>query len=81
MSSRSSYFRTRNGAEVDLVLKGRFGLLPIEIKLGRQTGLKPLAGLQQFMARHELPFGIVVDNGDRVRMLSDTIVQIPAGCL
>lgn len=75
------YFRTRNGAEVDLVLQGRFGLLPIEIKLGRQTGLKPLAGLQQFIARHELPFGILVNNGDRVRMLSDTIVQIPAGCL
>ena len=75
------YFRTRNGAEVDLVLQGRFGLLPIEIKLGRQTGLKQLAGLQQFIARHELPFGILVNNGDRVRMLSDTIVQIPAGCL
>ncbi len=75
------YFRTRNGAEVDLVLQGRFGLLPIEIKLGRQTGLKRLAGLQQFIARHELPFGILVNNSDRVRMLSDTIVQIPAGCL
>ena len=75
------YFRTRNGAEVDLVLQGRFGLLPIEIKLGRQTGLKQLAALQQFIARHELPFGIVVNNSEQVRMLSDTIVQIPAGCL
>ena len=76
------YFRTRNGAEVDLVLQGRFGLLPIEIKLGRQTReLKQLAALQQFIARHELPFGIVVNNSDQVRMLSDTIVQIPAGCL
>jgi predicted AAA+ superfamily ATPase len=75
------YFRTRNGAEVDLVLQGRFGLLPIEIKLGRQTGLKQLTGLQQFIARHALPFGILVNNSDRVRMLSDTIVQIPAGCL
>ncbi len=75
------YFRTRNGAEVDLVLQGRFGLLPIEIKLGRQTGLKQLTGLQQFITRHALPFGILVNNSDRVRMLSDTIVQIPAGCL
>ena len=63
------------------MLQGRFGLLPIEIKLGRQTGLKQLAGLQQFIARHDLPFGIVVNNSEQVRMLSDTIVQMPAGCL
>ena len=78
---RYFHFRTRNGAEVDLVLQGRFGLLPIEIKFGRQTGLKQLAGLQQFIARRELPFGILVNNGEHVRMLSDTIVQVPAGCL
>ena len=75
------HFRTRNGAEVDLVLEGSFGLLPIEIKFGRRTGLKQLEGLRRFIARHELPFGIVVNNGDHVEMLSDTIVQIPAGCL
>lgn len=78
---RYFHFRTRNGAEVDLVLQGRFGLLPIEIKFGRQTGLKQLAGLQQFIARRELPFGILVNNAEHVRMLSDTIVQVPAGCL
>ena len=75
------HFRTRNGAEVDLVLQGGFGLLPIEVKFGRQTGLKTLAGLQRVIARHELPFGIVVNNSDRVQMLGDTIVQVPAGCL
>ncbi len=75
------HFRTRNGAEVDLVLQGSFGLLPVEIKFGRQTGLRQLAGLRRFIAQHELPFGIVVNNSDRVQMLSDTIVQVPAGCL
>ena len=75
------HFRTRNGAEVDLILEGSFGLLPIEIKFGRRTGLKQLDGLRRFIARHELPFGIVVNNGDHVEMLGDTIVQIPAGCL
>ena len=75
------HFRTRNGAEVDLVLQGNFGLLPIEIKFGRRTLLKQLTGLQRFIARHELPFGIVVNNSDRVELLSDTIVQVPAGCL
>ena len=75
------HFRTRNGAEVDLVLEGSFGLLPIEIKFGRRTGPKQLEGLRRFIARHDLPFGIVVNNGDHVEMLGDTIVQIPAGCL
>ncbi len=28
-----SYYRTRNGAEIDLILEGSFGLLPVEIKL------------------------------------------------
>ena len=50
------HFRTRNGAEVDLVLEDSFGLLPIEIKIGRRTRLKQLEGLRRFIARHELPF-------------------------
>jgi len=28
------YFRTKNGAEIDLILEGPFGILPVEIKLG-----------------------------------------------
>ena len=28
------FFRTHNGAEIDLVLEGPFGILPVEIKLG-----------------------------------------------
>ena len=75
------YFRTRNGAEIDLVLDGSFGTLPIEIKFGHQTTLKQLTSLQQFVRRHNLPFGIVVNNGRGVRMLSEHIVQVPAGCL
>jgi len=29
------YYRTRGGAEIDLILEGQFGVLPIEIKLGK----------------------------------------------
>ena len=49
------YFRTRNGAEIDLILDGAFGILPIEIKFGRQTNLKQLTSMQQFVRRHDLP--------------------------
>nr|WP_308875050.1 DUF4143 domain-containing protein [Thiothrix subterranea] len=75
------YFRTKNGAEVDLVLDGSFGTLPIEIKLGQQTTVKQLTALRQFVEQHELPFGIVVNNNPTVQMLADKIIQIPAGCL
>ena len=75
------YFRTKNGAEVDLVLEGKFGLLPIEIKFGHQTKVKQLTSLQQFVKLHELPLGIVINNSNEVKMLTDDIIQIPAGCL
>jgi predicted AAA+ superfamily ATPase len=75
------YFRTKNGAEIDLVLEGSFGLLPIEIKFGQQTTLRQLTSLTQFIQRHHLPFGIVINNNKEVRMLTETIIQIPAGCL
>ena len=75
------YFRTKNGAEVDLILEGSFGVLPIEIKIGQQTTLRESASLQQFITRERLPFGILVNNSHDVRMLSEQIIQIPAGCL
>lgn len=75
------YFRTKNGAEVDLVLDGSFGTLPVEIKLGQQTTMKQLTALRQFVEQHELPFGIVVNNNPTVQMLADKIIQIPTGCL
>jgi predicted AAA+ superfamily ATPase len=75
------YFRTRNGAEIDLVLEGSFGVLPIEIKFGRQTTMKQLTSLQQFVQRHELPFGIVVNNSKELSMISEKIIQVPSGCL
>ncbi len=75
------YFRTKNGAEIDLVLAGSFGLLPIEIKFGHQTTLRQLTSLQQFIQKHDLPFGIVINNSHEVRMVTEKIIQIPAGCL
>jgi len=75
------YYRTKNGAEIDLILDGSFGLLPIEIKFGRQVTMRQLTSLQQFVQRHDLPFGIVVNNNAEVRLLSEKIIQVPAGCL
>ena len=72
------YYRTRNGAEIDLILEGGFGTLPIEIKFGSNTKMKQLTSLNRFIKDNNLPLGIVINNANEVRMLSDHIIQIPA---
>jgi len=71
------YFRTRGGAEIDLILEGSFGVVPVEIKYGMKVNLKKLSSLTNFINEHELPFGILVNNGDNIEMLSQNIIQIP----
>jgi len=75
------YYRTRNGAEIDLVLEGSFGLVPIEIKFGTSTRLKQISALSRFVREQQLPFGIVINQSSEVRMLSKHIVQVPAGAI
>ena len=82
MNSFKYYFyRTHHQAEVDLVLEGAFGLLPIEIKTGTKVGSKQLVALNNFITDYGCPYGIVVNNSESITMLSPKIIQIPAGCL
>ncbi len=73
------YYRTRNGAEVDLILEGFFGTLPIEIKYGSTVEIKKLTALRTFVKEHNLPLGIVINQSDRIKWLCEEIVQIPIG--
>ncbi|MBY0501388.1 MAG: ATP-binding protein [Alphaproteobacteria bacterium] len=73
------YYRTRNGAEIDLLLDGPFGLLPIEIKYGTSVKLKQLTALSQFIEEHKLPLGIVINQSDSIEWVTSKIVQIPVG--
>ena len=75
------YYRTRNGAEVDLVLEGFFGVVPVEIKYGTTTSIKQLSSLQKFMQEQQLPVGIVINQSDRFDWISENIIQIPVGWL
>jgi len=72
------YFRTKNGAEIDLVLEGPFGTLPIEIKLGSGIKQKQIQTIKNFVYNNDLPLGIVINNSDSVEMIEDRIIQIPA---
>lgn len=75
------YYRTRSGAEIDLILEGNFGLLPIKIKLGKTIIRKKLLTLSRFIEEHHLPFGVVINQSESVEWLTENIVQIPVGWL
>ena len=72
------HYRTSNQTEVDLVVEGAFGIVPIEIKSGSVTSASRLRGLKNFIADFDCPFGIVVNQGSEVFRLSDRIMQVPA---
>ncbi len=75
------YFRTRNGAEIDMILEGPFGTLPIEIKFGSSIKQRQIQTLKSFVYKNDLPMGIVINNSDQVRLIADRILQLPATCV
>jgi hypothetical protein len=72
------YFRTRNGAEIDLILEGPFGTLPIEIKFGSTIKQRQIQTLKSFVYKNNIPLGIVINNSDDVQLVADRILQLPA---
>lgn len=76
-----SHLRTKAGGEIDLIVEGSFGMVPIEIKYGSSTSKNKLKFLQSFIELHDLPYGILVNNSDRVQMITDKIIQIPMGAI
>jgi len=75
------YFRTKNGAEIDLILEGPFGILPIEIKFGTTIKQRQLQSLKNFVYSNDLPLGIVINNSEQVELIAEKIIQLPAGCI
>jgi hypothetical protein len=75
------YFRTRNGAEIDMIIEGPFGTLPIEIKFGSLIKQRQIQTLKNFVHNNNLPVGIVINNSDDVRLVADRIIQLPATCI
>lgn len=76
-----SYYRTRSNAEIDLILKGSFGMLPIEIKYGKTVKLQRLRTLSNFVKDNNLPFGIVINNSTEVSEVAPRIFEIPVSCI
>lgn len=72
-----TYYRTIDKSEVDLVVEGGFGVLPIEIKLNSIVKRAALRGLENFIADANAGFGILINRGKKIELLTDKIIQIP----
>ncbi len=75
------HYRTGAGAEIDLVLEGEFGLLPIEIKFAQNITNKSLRSLRDFIQGYSCEYGLVIHNQESVRLYDKNIIGIPATCL
>jgi predicted AAA+ superfamily ATPase len=75
------YYRTGGGAEVDLILEGDFGLVPVEIKYSQTIPLKQLKSLRDFVKERKCKFGIVINNDEMPRLYDHNIIGIPFACI
>ena len=71
------FYRTHHQAEIDLILEGEFGLVPIEIKSGAFTKKFQLIALKSFIEEQDCKFGIVINNASEICRLDEKIYQIP----
>jgi hypothetical protein len=71
------YYRTAAGAEVDLILDGEFGLIPIEIKYTQNVTGKDLRSIRDFVRERNCRLGIVITNDEKIRVFDDKIIGIP----
>jgi len=76
-----SHFRTKAGGEIDLIVEGSMGLLPIEVKYSTHTKKGEVRAMQNFIDLHDLPLGIVINHCPRPARISENIIQIPVHAL
>ena len=59
------------------VAESSSAVLPFEIKLNSMVNRKSLRGLELFMKDVKSSYGIVINRGKRVELLTDRIIQVP----
>jgi uncharacterized protein len=74
-----SFYRTRNGAEVDLILSSPDKVhIPVEIKFGSSIKSSQLNSLSRFIEQENSPYGLLINQAEEIRLLSPKILQLPA---
>jgi predicted AAA+ superfamily ATPase len=75
------YYRTGGGAEIDLIIEGDFGLIPVEIKHTQAVPRRSLRPLIDFMAERKLDLGLVITNDERPRLYAERVFGVPLSYL
>lgn len=75
------YYRTSGGAEVDLVVEGKFGLIPFEIKHTQNVNPRNFRAIRDFVNEFNCKFGIIVNNDEKVRRYDDKLLGVPFSVL
>lgn len=75
-----SFYRTRSGREVDLLVTTRDGVIGIEVKNRPHVGSRDCSGLRALASAlgDEWVGGLVVDRGEDLGELEPTIWAVPA---
>lgn len=81
IASEAYHYRTSAGAEIDLVLEGNFGLVPIEIKYRQTLDRRDVQTIRRFVDEHRCRMGIVINNDERARLYDERIIGVPFACL
>lgn len=68
---------TRGDAEVDLILEGPFGVLPVEIKYGVKASSAKLRQLDKFVKDNKLEFGLLINQSREACWLTKHVFQLP----
>ncbi|MBV5305319.1 MAG: ATP-binding protein [Desulfobulbaceae bacterium] len=76
-----SYYRTIDKSEIDLVIEGNQGVIPVEIKLASSFKRLALRGMENFLVDTGASYGILINRGKRVELLTEKIIQIPVNYL
>lgn len=71
------YYRTGAGAEIDLLLDGEFGLLPVEIKYSQSVSARDLRALKDFVRERKCRLGIVINNDENIKLYDKNLIGIP----
>ncbi|HCE45369.1 MAG TPA: AAA family ATPase [Lentisphaeria bacterium] len=75
------YYRTSAGGEVDLVIEGRFGIVPIEIKYGQNVDPRELRPIKDFISERGCQYGIVINNDEKPRLYAENLIGVPFSCI
>ena len=65
------------------MIESRPRLLPIEVKLGKRTGLNDMRGLRIFLEGYSdmAPFGFMLYGSAEVFLVTDNVLALPSACL